>query len=157
MKLIGEVVPLMNASGNLQWNKNYPNAGVFEKDMARAHLWVAEYKGQLAGVAAITDRLTPEYAQTGVGISRPVIVIHRLAVAPAFRGRGIAEAFLAKSEEIAVEQEIKQVWIDTNRENLIARNLFLKAGYLFGGEITYTSKPGLIFAAYYRQMVPKGN
>jgi len=41
MQLIGAVVPMMNASGNFQWDSTYPNADVFENDIALNQLWVA--------------------------------------------------------------------------------------------------------------------
>ena len=151
MEIIKEIVPLMNASGNLQWNAGYPNTVAFKKDVANSHLWIAEYDGKMAGVAAITDILTPEYAQAGLDINESIIVIHRLAVAPAFRGLRVAESLLAKSEKIAAERGVKQVWIDTNRENRAARNLFMKMGYFYAGDIIYATKPGLVFSCYYRR------
>src|SRR5580698_8800257 len=92
MALVGRVVPLMRASGNLQWDDSYPNAEVFARDVVKSQLWVAEIQGQIAGVAAITTDQEPEYARVGWDISELAIVVHRVAVDPAFRGRGIAEA-----------------------------------------------------------------
>ena len=90
MALVRRVVPLMRASGNLQWDDEYPNAGVFERDVKLAQLWVAEIDGAIVGVAAITTDQEPEYAQVGWDITEPAVVVHRLAVDPAFRGQGVA-------------------------------------------------------------------
>jgi N-acetylglutamate synthase-like GNAT family acetyltransferase len=93
MALVRRVVPLMRASGNLQWDDQYPNDAVFEKDVEQGQLWVAEIDGQVAGVAAITTDQEPEYAAVGWDINEVAIVIHRLAVDPAFRGKGHCGGF----------------------------------------------------------------
>ena len=87
MQLIAEVVPLMNAAGNMQWDNTYPNAGVFEKDIALSQLWVAEIAGNIAGISAITTDQEPEYAEVGWDLNETAIVTHRLAVSPRYQGR----------------------------------------------------------------------
>ena len=67
MALVRRVVPLMRASGNLQWDDKYPNAAVFERDIELAQLWVAEIDGEVVGVAAITTDQEPEYAKVEIG------------------------------------------------------------------------------------------
>lgn len=52
--VLGRVIPLMRATGNLQWDERYPNAAVFAQDVERTQLWVAEIDGAIAGVAAVT-------------------------------------------------------------------------------------------------------
>ena len=64
MQLIHHIVPGMIADGNFQWDSTYPNAAVFENDIALAQLWVAEIDGEIAGVTAITTDQSPEYDST---------------------------------------------------------------------------------------------
>src|SRR5689334_88658 len=90
MQVIADVVPDMIASGNFQWDDTYPNAAVFEEDIALGQLWVADADGIIAGVSAITTEQYPEYADVGLDINEPAIVTHRLAVSPHYRGQGIA-------------------------------------------------------------------
>ncbi len=92
MALLRRVVPLMRAAGNLQWDDAYPNAGVFERDIELGQLWMAEIDGAIAGVAAVTTDQEPEYALVGWDVDEPAVVVHRLAVDPAFRGAGVAGA-----------------------------------------------------------------
>src|SRR5580704_15515445 len=92
MELIAEVVPAMNASGNFQWDSTYPNAQVFENDIALNQLWVAEVDGEIAGITAITTDQEPEYANVGWDINETARVTHRLAVSGNYRGKGIAVA-----------------------------------------------------------------
>jgi GNAT superfamily N-acetyltransferase len=148
MQLIVEVVPAMNALGNFQWDSTYPNAKVFEKDIALNQLWVADIDGAIAGVAAITTDQEPEYADVGWDINETAIVTHRLAVSENYRGRGIAAALLMQAEQEAIRRGIHFLRIDTNTTNQATQKLFPKLGYQFAGEIGLGFRPNLRFYCY---------
>jgi ribosomal protein S18 acetylase RimI-like enzyme len=148
MALVRRVVPLMLAAGNRQWDEHYPNEAVFERDIALAQLWVAEVDGALAGVGALTMDQEPEYVQVGWDLGTEAIVVHRLAVDPAFRGAGVASALMQKAEEIALERRFAVVRVDTNTENTATQRLFPKLGYRLAGEIGLGIRPGLRFLCY---------
>lgn len=153
MALIRRVVPLMRATGNLQWDEHYPNPEVFARDVELKQLWVAEIDGAVAGVAAITQDQEPEYAQIGWDITEPAIVVHRIAVDPAFRGRGIAEAFMLQSEEVARSRRIAVLRVDTNTHNQATQKLFPKLGYTLSGELNLSFRPGLRFLGYEKRLL----
>jgi ribosomal protein S18 acetylase RimI-like enzyme len=148
MALVRRVVPLMLAAGNRQWDEGYPNEPVFERDIALEQLWVAETENGIAGVAALTMDQEPEYAQANWDMSAKALVVHRLAVDPAFRGAGVASALMQKAEEVAVEREFAVVRVDTNTENAATQRLFPKLGYRLAGEIGLGMRPGLRFFCY---------
>ncbi|NHA04084.1 GNAT family N-acetyltransferase [Mucilaginibacter sp. HC2] len=152
MKLIAEVVPIMIASGNLQWDNNYPNSTVFTTDINKNQLWVAEVEGQIAGVTAITTDQEPEYAKVGWDITEIALVTHRLAVSPQYRGLGIAAALLLQAENEAQLRDIKILRIDTNTSNQATQKLFPKLGYLYAGEIDLSFRPGLRFCCYEKRL-----
>lgn len=148
MNVIKEVVPLMNAAGNFQWNETYPNPEAFAKDIELNQLWVADMDGDIAGIAAITTEQYPEYAQVGLDISQEAVVVHRLAVSPRYRGKGVAEALMYEADAEAIRKGLKLLRIDTNSENTSAQKLFQKVGYQFKGEITLEFRPGLKFVCF---------
>ena len=148
LALVRHVVPLMQASGNLQWSADYPNEAVFRADIERDHLWVAELSGALAGVAALTQDQDPEYAQADWDVTEPALVTHRLAVDPAVQGKGVALALMQEAEKQAVVLGLKVLRVDTNSENAATQHLFPKLGYRFAGEITLAFRPGLRFFCY---------
>jgi len=152
MELISKVVPVMNASGNFQWDSTYPNAQVFEKDIALMQLWAAEIDGKIVGVAAITTDQEPEYANVGWDITETAIVTHRLAVSPEYRGRGIAAALLVQAENEAISRGINLLRIDTNTLNKATQRLFPKLGYEFAGEIDLGFRPNLRFYCYEKKL-----
>jgi ribosomal protein S18 acetylase RimI-like enzyme len=148
MALVRRVVPLMLAAGNRQWDEGYPNESVFERDIAMAQLWVSEADDSIAGVAALTMDQEPEYAQAKWDMSAKALVVHRLAVDPAFRCAGVASALMQKAEEVAIERRFAVVRVDTNTENAATQRLFPKLGYRLAGEIGLGMRPGLRFFCY---------
>jgi ribosomal protein S18 acetylase RimI-like enzyme len=148
MQLVKEIVPVMRASGNFQWDDVYPNPAVFEKDVALKQLWVADVNGHVAGFAAITTDQEVEYANVGWDINEPAIVTHRLAVSIHHRREGIAEALLKQAEIVAIAKGIHILRIDTNSNNKATRLLFPKLGYEYAGEIGLSFRPNLRFYCY---------
>jgi len=152
MRIVRAVVPLMRAAGNLQWDDVYPHAGVFEADIAHGDLWVAEIDVEIAGVAALTPDQSPEYVQAGWDITLPAVVVHRLAVDPAFQGKGIAVALLHQAEAVARSRigspATPRVRVDTNTRNQATQRLLPKLGYTLAGEIGLEFRPGLRFFCY---------
>jgi ribosomal protein S18 acetylase RimI-like enzyme len=158
MTLVRRVVPLMRSTGNLQWDENYPNEAVFERDIDLRQLWIAEIGPDIAGIAAITMDQEPDYAQVGWDISEPAMVVHRLAVDPAFRGAGVASSLMQTAERIAVKRAISVVRVDTNTQNAATQRLFPKLGYQLAGEINLQFRPGLRFFCYEKRLqVPPFN
>jgi ribosomal protein S18 acetylase RimI-like enzyme len=152
MGLVRRVVPLMRTEGNLQWDESYPNEAVFLRDIDLEQLWVGDAENSMAGLAAITMDQEPDYAQVGWDISEPAIVVHRLAVDPAFRGAGIAGALMQKAEQVAAERGISVLRVDTNTQNAATQRLFPKLGYRLAGEIGLQFRPGLRFFCYEKRL-----
>lgn len=153
MHLVKQVVPIMQATGNLQWDDKYPDTAVFTADVQTKQLWVADIDGQIAGVIAITLGQEPEYGQVPEwDTTEPAVVAHRLAVSPDMQGKGIANSLLQQCEVVAREKDIPLIRLDTNTVNRPMQNLFLKIGYHLGGEITLHKKPGLKFMAFEKRL-----
>lgn len=152
MGIVRRVVPLMRAEGNLQWDDTYPNEEVFLDDIAKARLWVTEIENDVAGVIALTTDPEPDYAQADWDTTLPALVVHRLAVNPAFRGAGVAKALMLKAEQVALSQNISIVRTDTNMQNQATQKLFPGLGYRFAGEISLRMRPGLRFLCYEKHL-----
>ncbi len=152
MEVIHQVVPLMNASGNFQWDTVYPNPKIFTQDIELNKLWVAEIETKIAAVSAITTDQDPEYAEVGWNINETAIVTHRLAVSPHYRGKGIALAMMQQAEKEAWRRGIKTLRVDTNSNNQATQKLFPKLGYTFSGEIGLSYRRGLRFYCYEKRL-----
>jgi len=148
MHLINEIVPIMQAAGNYQWDSNYPNPRVFEADIDKNQLWLVEDAGNIAGVIAITTDQSPEYADAGWDIDETTIVVHRLAVSIHHQGKGIAAQMMYQAEVVARQMGLTKVRVDTNVVNLATNKLFPKLGYVFAGEISLAGKTDMRFNCY---------
>ena len=152
MALVQRVVPPMLAAGNTQWDETYPDRSVFQLDIESSRLWVAESNGAIAGIAAITADPEPEYAQAGLDVDEPALVVHRLAVDPAFRGAGVAVALMQKAEHLAIEQGVTALRVDTSAQNEATQRLFPKLGYRLAGEISLQLRPKLRVFCYEKRL-----
>ena len=60
---------------------------------------------------------------------KPILNIHDIAVLPAYRGKGIASAMLAKMQEIAVERGCCKLTLEVLENNAPARAAYDKFGF----------------------------
>lgn len=78
--------------------------------------------------------------------------MHRLAVSPAFRGLGVARLLMVKADEVAREQGIRLLRIDTCDINKAAQKLFIQSGYKYAGELPLARRPGMRFYGYDKRL-----
>ena len=146
MKIVKAVVPMMQASGNFQWDEVYPSEAAFRKDVEIGQCYVAEKthedgSQEIVGVAALTEDQSEEYADCGWDLGIPAVVPHRLAVSPTCHRQGIAAKLYAKGDELARERGYDRVRVDTNKLNVPMNKTIQAAGYVYAGEISLNSKP----------------
>ena len=104
--------------------------------------WAPQYvTGQLESVQALhgnpNGRVVVAAAEEAVAGFVTVLVaawnrlaqVHGLAVAPAFRRRGVASALVAAAEDFARAQAARGVFVDTPVDNHAARAFYLANGY----------------------------
>ena len=90
--LVRRAVAHMNELGNPQWGEDYPTRDFYADDLARGELYAARSGGVLAGAACINTAEAPEYAPLPWATAPPAVVIHRMAVDPAFQRQGVGRA-----------------------------------------------------------------
>ncbi|WP_298328168.1 GNAT family N-acetyltransferase [Asticcacaulis sp.] len=61
--------------------------------------------------------------------ARPLLNIHDLIVAPAFRGQGVARALMAEAEAIARERGCAKLTLEVLEGNATAQRLYQSLGY----------------------------
>jgi GNAT superfamily N-acetyltransferase len=142
LDIVRNVVPIMQANGNPQWDDSYPLAEHFNEDIRLRQLWVAvDDADVVVAIGALTTDQPGDYAAAGCDLTKPAIVPHRMAVSPSHQGNGIALQFLKKSEELARERGFEFVRIDTNKVNEVMQKVITKAGFTFLKEITLADSP----------------
>lgn len=151
--------------GFRQWEDGYPAYDDIAADIADQGAYVFENEGTSAKAADITiegsniverenivayayltgydaeyDRLSGIWHYPG-----PYGVIHRLAIAPGFRGQGLAAQILAMSEAHLAAQGIRAMRIDTGQDNIVMQRILSRADYTCRGLHHFTWGPRLAY------------
>lgn len=86
------------------------------------HVALALVDGQAAGLAICFEGFS-------TFLCKPLLNIHDLTVAKAFRGRGIASRLLARAEQIAAGIGCCKLTLEVLEGNALAQRVYQKCGY----------------------------
>ncbi|WP_297214383.1 GNAT family N-acetyltransferase [uncultured Flavonifractor sp.] len=139
--LVGRAVVHMNQLGNPQWGPDYPTRAFYAGDIDRGELYAALTGGALAGVACINTSESPEYDPLPWTTVRPAMVIHRMAVDPAFQRSGVGTAFFRFAEDRARALGLGAMRIDTYSLNNRMQGLIRRMGFTQVGTIRLHGRP----------------
>lgn len=151
--------------GFRQWEDGYPSYDDIAADIAAQGAYVFENEGTSAKAADITiegsnivereNIVAYAYLTEGDAeydsLSRiwhypgPYGVIHRLAIAPGFRGQGLAAQILAMSEAHLAAQGIRAMRIDTGQDNIVMQRILSRADYTCRGLHHFSWGPRLAY------------
>lgn len=114
----------------------YPTRGIAQLGYDEGGLYVAQIGGKLAGTCILNCHQPQKYQEVSwsVKTEKPLIV-HTLAVSHEFLGQGIAQKLLAFADELAIKEGHSSIRLDTSEQNLPARRLYEKVGYLRKGSV----------------------
>lgn len=130
----------MAAMGIDQWQCGYPDWGTWEADVAVGMAYVGLDEGRVVAVFRYADEPEAAYGTLeGEWLTGgPYATVHRCAVDPAYRGRGIIGELFAFACEKAAADGMISVRIDTHSDNAPMRRAVEKFGFAFCGDITLT-------------------
>ena len=140
MQLLADCIAGMRTAGIDQWDTIYPSRDTFSADIGTRTLYLASVDppGELAGVVVINDYQNPEYAAVPWTIDSVRIgVVHRLMVATAYQGRGVARALMAFAEARSRELGYDVIRLDAFTRNPRALRLYVGLGYRDAGAVTF--------------------
>lgn len=148
MAVVEESRKIMQAGGNFQWDDNYPLQNDFERDISGGTLYIADENGVAVGLICINSDEPREYSNASWQGVEPVLVIHRMAVSPDFRGRGIAGELLGFAEQLSHDMGAQSLRTDTFSGNIPMNTLFLKHEFRKTGVIELKGKKQQPFYCY---------
>ena len=120
-----------------QWQKGYPSREVWTQDAKDGCTYLAVEAGEILGIFAFQTTPDPSYAEIdGAWFTHGEYAsMHRVCVADACKGRGVAGKMFAHGFAMAKELGFPSVRIDTHPGNLPMQRALSKAGFVACGEI----------------------
>ena len=121
-----------------QWQDGYPREENFRFDMERGECFAVLHGDEIAGFFSLSTREEPSYAEISDGKWTPGIeccVLHRAAVAKAYRGGELARALMKCVEQQARALGRRCIRTDTHRKNKPMQALLRDCGYRYRGNI----------------------
>ncbi len=121
--------------GNLVvgWERGvYPVKSTAQNALEKGWLFVADDDGKIVSAAIINQYQGPIYEEADWEFEAnedEVMVLHTLVVSPACKQNGIGTKMVAFYEQYALENGCRELRMDTNERNAIARKLYKKLGY----------------------------
>ena len=137
--ILQQAIQRRKADGSTQWQDGYPNLEVITHDIENEVGYVLTHKDHIIAYCAILLNDEPEYANIkGQWLTNgKFVVFHRIAVATAFLGKGVAKVMFGCIETLAREHHIYSIKADTNYDNAAMLTLFEKVGYEYCGEVFF--------------------
>lgn len=123
--------------GSKQWQDGYPNEEIVKSDIEKGFAYVLMFDEEIVGYAAVIFNDEPAYADIkGSWLSNDeFIVIHRIAISDKQSGKGLAKLIMKFTEDLALNNNIYSVKVDTNFDNIAMLKTFERSGYTYCGEV----------------------
>ena len=138
LKIIDEAKETLKKNNINQWQNGYPNEDVILNDIKNSESYVLYHDGEIIGTTALSfnGEKTYDKIYEGKWLSNGAYaVIHRIAVVKIEGLKGIGTEILKKSEEICLSKGIRNIKIDTHKDNKAMQGLLLKNNYEYCGVI----------------------
>ena len=125
--------------GSQQWQDGYPNLEFVKKDIEKGVGYVLTENNVIIGYASIVFNNEPAYDKlNGKWLTNSdFVVLHRLAIAGSHLGKGLAQKILLYTEELALQNNIFSIKVDTNFDNIPMLKIFEKLNYVYCGEVEF--------------------
>ncbi len=137
--IIQQAIVRRKNDGSQQWQDGYPNETVIQHDIAKNIGYVLTDGDTIAGYAAILINDEPAYENLkGNWLTNgDFLVVHRLAISDEYLGKGLAQKIFLYTEDLAVDNNIYSIKVDTNFDNNPMLKILEKLGYAYCGEVTF--------------------
>ena len=152
MDIVRQTIAGLLAIGDAQWGEDYPTQADFRADIENGELHVWEENGRVAALVCLNQQQSSEYDDLPYTPCERYLVIHRMAVLPAARGRGLGRALFALAQSEAKRLGLCQLRTDTHETNGPMNALMQSCGFTPVGYLRFPSRDGR-FIAYQKMTV----
>ncbi len=141
--ILQQAIEQRRKDGSNQWQNGYPNEQTVNDDISKGYGYVLVDNEVVICYGAIIFGIEPAYNELkGEWLSHDdYAVVHRVAVANAIKGKGIASHIFTVIEGLCIEQNVFSIKVDTNFDNIPMLKILDKLGYTYCGEVQYNGFP----------------
>ncbi len=139
------------ASGSLarhkvdQWQGGYPGREDFLADIAKGNCYVLLCEGEVGAffvLSPIPEENYDHITDGKWGGDTPYAVLHRCAVADAWRGSDLADRMVTEAERLTTELGLDWLRVDTHKKNKPMQSLLRRHGYQYRGNVLVSVAEG---------------
>lgn len=124
--------------GFRQWDDDYPSSGIIRDDIMYGYgVLLCDERIPVAYAALVPDDDGYMAVADRFSLHGRYVVIHRMAVADAYRGKGNATLFFSLLEKRVALSGIDIIRVDTGAQNRVMLNLMQRLGYSCVGELDF--------------------
>jgi len=136
LKVLSEGRAYQQFQGFTQWPEGYPSREDVLQDISARRGYVLKTDGVICAYfyIAFEDSAYPEIVGAWHS-DAPYMVIHRVAIADGYRGKGISSVLFACFESLAQSMGISNLRIDTHQQNIPMQKVLSKNGYIYCGTV----------------------
>jgi len=151
-EILQDAIEQRRLEGSKQWQDGYPNELSIENDIHNGYGYVLTENESILCYAAIIFDKEPAYEDIeGKWLTNgDYVVVHRVAVSKLAKGKGIATKLFQKIEDVAVQQKVYSIKVDTNYDNIAMLKILDKLDYTYCGEVYFR---GSARRAYEKKLV----
>lgn len=138
MNIINQAQASLKKHGINQWQNNYPNHSVIEKDIELGESYVIFMDNKIVGTFVLSFRVESTYniIYDGAWLSdKPYAVIHRIAFDEHIKGKGFSKFILDQIYPLCLKHGRFSIKIDTHEDNQIMRHMLVSNGFILCGTI----------------------
>ena len=137
--IIQQAIVRRKNDGSQQWQDGYPNEGLIRKDIVDGIGYVLTDDDKIVGYAAILFNDEPAYEKLkGTWLTNEdFAVVHRVAISDYYLGKGLAQKIFLFTEDLALDNNIFSIKVDTNFDNIPMLKILEKLGYTYCGEVFF--------------------
>lgn len=146
-KILQQAILRRKKDGSNQWQDGYPNPDAVEKDIKKGEGFVLVHGKTIIGYSAVIINDEPAYAKIEGNwlTNTDFVVLHRVAIAEKYLGKGLAKLIIQKIEAFALSNNIYSIKADTNFDNFAMIQIFKSSGYMYCGEVYFRGSPRMAY------------
>ena len=133
--------------GFVQWGDNFPDPEIIRSDIRKQNGYVVTADGKIAAYFYLGFDGDPSYPliRGAWNYEEDYAVIHRIAIAPEFRGLGLSSVVFKLAEEFCRKKGVSLLRIDTHEDNKRMQHILAKNGFVYCGIVLQNGSDRLAY------------